>query len=144
MPVFIVSFSLGCQNLENNPLRYLLITSYFFSFNFSSICLPIVTVLGWEWCTITIDHWISVSSQRRRSLGTATTSSPQCSTYNSKSNTIKTEGLLTSLYRTSFKSCWYFRLPMFTLRSLFIAYQMLKLAAIKPATCRQHKPLTKF
>ncbi|UJR07875.1 hypothetical protein I4U23_012157 [Adineta vaga] len=32
MPIFIASFSLGCQNLENNPIRYLLIVLYFISF----------------------------------------------------------------------------------------------------------------
>ena len=32
LPLLIVSFSLGCQNLESSPLRYLLITCYFIGF----------------------------------------------------------------------------------------------------------------
>ena len=32
LPLFIISFSLGCQNLKDNPLRYLLITFYFLTF----------------------------------------------------------------------------------------------------------------
>ncbi len=75
MPLFIVSFSLGCQNLENNPLRYLLITSYFLSFipqmmTFFLYVYP--SSLYWnEWCTTKIGNWISTSSQQR-SLPTTT------------------------------------------------------------------------
>jgi hypothetical protein len=32
LPLFIASFSLGCQDLETNPLRPFLITCYFISF----------------------------------------------------------------------------------------------------------------
>lgn len=32
LPLLIVSFSFGCQNLENNSVRYVLIVFYFFSF----------------------------------------------------------------------------------------------------------------
>ena len=32
LPIFIISLSLGCQNLETSRSRYLLITSYFISF----------------------------------------------------------------------------------------------------------------
>ena len=32
LPLFIISFSLGCQNLEDNPLRYLLINFYFLTY----------------------------------------------------------------------------------------------------------------
>ena len=69
MPLFIVSFSLGCQNLENNPLRYLLITFYFLSFipqmmTFFLYVYP--SSLYWnEWCTTTIGSWISANRQQR-------------------------------------------------------------------------------
>ena len=32
VPLFIISFSLGCQNLKNSPIRYLLITFYFITY----------------------------------------------------------------------------------------------------------------
>jgi hypothetical protein len=32
LPLFIISFSLGCQKLDDNPLRYLLIAFYFTTF----------------------------------------------------------------------------------------------------------------
>jgi hypothetical protein len=32
LPLIIIAFSLACQHLENNPLRYLLLTFYFITF----------------------------------------------------------------------------------------------------------------
>jgi hypothetical protein len=80
MPHIVVLFSLGCQNLENSPLRYLLIASYFLSFipqmmTFFLYVYP--SSLYWnEWCTTSIGTWISASSQQQP-LQTITATSAQ-------------------------------------------------------------------
>ena len=75
----IISFSLGCQNLEDNPLRYLLIIFYFVTF-FPQMLMFYLYIypssLYWkEWQSTTIIQQIAVLRQRRP-LESDTTFSP--------------------------------------------------------------------
>jgi hypothetical protein len=67
LPLLIVSFSLGCQNLENSPLRYLLITCYFIGFipQIFTFCLYIYrSSFYWkEWQATAISRRITALRQ---------------------------------------------------------------------------------
>jgi hypothetical protein len=62
LPLFIISFSLGCRNIENHPIRYALIV-----FNFISFIPQIITFFLYvypsslyfnEWRLTRIGQWI--------------------------------------------------------------------------------------
>ena len=67
LPLFIISFSLGCQNLEDNPLGYLLIIFYFVTFipqigMFSLYIYP--SSCYWKhWESTRISQWINARRQ---------------------------------------------------------------------------------
>jgi hypothetical protein len=67
LPLFIISFTLYCQTLENSWVRYLLIVSYFTSFipqmiSFVLYVLP-SSFYSTEWHATKIGQWISVFFQ---------------------------------------------------------------------------------
>jgi hypothetical protein len=62
LPLFIISFTLYCQNLENSWVRYLLIVSYFTSFipqliSFMLYVLP-SSFYSKEWRATKIGRWL--------------------------------------------------------------------------------------
>ena len=63
LPFLIISFLLGCQNLEENPLRYLLITFYFIPFTPQILMFYLYiypSSLYWkEWQSTTISRWLT-------------------------------------------------------------------------------------
>ncbi|CAF3096246.1 unnamed protein product, partial [Rotaria sp. Silwood2] len=63
LPLFILSFSVGCRNLEISPLRYLLIVFYFISFipqilTFLLYVYP-SSLYSNEWNLTIIGKWIN-------------------------------------------------------------------------------------
>ena len=70
LPLFVISFTLYCQNLESSWVRYLLIVSYFTSFipQLTSFMLYILpsSFYSNEWHETTISQWISVVFQSQR------------------------------------------------------------------------------
>ena len=63
LPLFIIGFSLQCQNLEKNPLRYLLIVFYFITFIPQMITFILYiypSSFYWkEWQATTIYKWLT-------------------------------------------------------------------------------------
>ncbi|UJR18322.1 hypothetical protein I4U23_005224 [Adineta vaga] len=63
LPLFIIPFTLYCQNLENSWIRYLLIVSYFFSFlpQLTSFLLYVLpsSFYSTEWYATSIGRWVS-------------------------------------------------------------------------------------
>ncbi len=79
LPLFIISFTLFCQNLESSWVRYLLIASYFTSFipqliSFMLYILPSSFYSG-EWHRTKISRWISDFLRFRPSVPTITITS---------------------------------------------------------------------
>jgi hypothetical protein len=75
LPLFIASFSLGCQNLENSPVRYLLIAFYFISFipqiiTFFLYVYPSSLYFN-EWHLTRIGQWITALRQQHALRSTA-------------------------------------------------------------------------
>jgi hypothetical protein len=67
LPLFIISFSFGCRNIENHPIRYALIV-----FNFISFIPQIITYFLYvypsslyfnEWRSTKISQWINDKAQ---------------------------------------------------------------------------------
>jgi hypothetical protein len=72
LPLFIVSFTLYCQNLESSWVRYLLIASYFTSFipqliSFMLYVLP-SSFYSTEWHDTKIGRWIFDFSRYNRPI----------------------------------------------------------------------------
>ena len=79
LPLFIISFTLYCQNLESSRLRYLLIVSYFTSFipqliSFMLYVLP-SSFYSAEWRSTKISRWISDLLPCNRPVPTVTITS---------------------------------------------------------------------
>jgi len=79
LPLFIISFTLFCQNLESSWVRYLLIVSYFTSFipqliSFMLYILPSSFYSG-EWHRTKISRWISDFLRFRPTVPTITITS---------------------------------------------------------------------
>ncbi|CAF3933078.1 unnamed protein product [Adineta steineri] len=72
LPLFIISFTLYCQNLESTWMRYLLIASYFTSFipQLTSFMLYIYPSSSYskEWHATKISQWISSFFQQTRPI----------------------------------------------------------------------------
>jgi hypothetical protein len=67
LPLFITSFSLGCRNIENSPIRYALIVFYFLSFipqiiTFFLYVYPSSLFFN-EWRLTRIGQWTAVFRQ---------------------------------------------------------------------------------
>jgi hypothetical protein len=68
LPLFVIGFSLGCHNLENNQLRYLLIIFYFITFipqmvTFLLYIYP--SSFYWkQWQATAISKWIATFRQQ--------------------------------------------------------------------------------
>ena len=78
LPLFISSFTLNCQNIENNWLRHLLITSYWISFTPQLISFFLYvtpsSLYSDEWRKTKVARWInSIVSSHQSERTTATT-----------------------------------------------------------------------
>ena len=77
LPFFIVSFTLGCRNLETSGIRYLLIASYLASLTpqLTSFLLYVSpsSFYSNEWRSTGISQWMSYFMQRRSEVSTTAT-----------------------------------------------------------------------
>jgi hypothetical protein len=69
LPLFVTSFSLRCQNIENSPMRYALIVFYFLSFipqiiTFFLYVYPSSLYFN-EWRLTRIGQWIAALRQKK-------------------------------------------------------------------------------
>ena len=71
---FIISFSLGCQNLDANPLRYLLLTFYFLTFLPQMLMFVLYiypSSFYWkQWQSTTISQHLTALRQRQQPIST--------------------------------------------------------------------------
>lgn len=86
LPLFISSFTLNCQNIENSWLRHLLITSYWTSFvpQLTSFFLYISpsSVYSDEWHKTKMKQWINATVRWHQSERTTTASTGLSNTRN--------------------------------------------------------------
>ena len=68
-PLLMVSVSLGCQHLEDNPLRYLLITFFFLIFlpqlQMYYLCIYTSPCYRKHWQSTSVSRWITAPRQQR-------------------------------------------------------------------------------